>query len=74
MERIHERHEAERDARGSRRRAVNRPASVAMDRAQIERRMLELALEHVAARISDAADLSRMARLREGVGRDATSP
>jgi hypothetical protein len=38
---------------------------VAMDRARLERQMRELALEHAAARIDDAAYLARMADLRE---------
>ncbi len=38
---------------------------VTMDRARLERQMRELALEHAAARIDDAAYLDRMARLRD---------
>jgi hypothetical protein len=38
---------------------------VTMDRARLERQMRELALEHAAARIDDAAYLERMARLRD---------
>lgn len=36
-----------------------------MDRARLERQMRELALEHAAARIDDAAYLDRMAGLRD---------
>jgi hypothetical protein len=38
---------------------------VTMDRAQVERQMRDLALEHAAAHVDDADYLARMARLRE---------
>jgi hypothetical protein len=38
---------------------------VTMDRARLERQMLDLAPGHAAARVDDADHLTRMARLRE---------
>ena len=54
-----------RDDRGRRRQPRLGPRPVALDRARIERQIRELALEHAAGRLEDAAYLERLHELRD---------